>query len=123
MGQPKPAKADPDGSWYTFEKGAETSEDRKGWADVWMRSHFGWEYKGIANRCLAISCDPCYYLRKVYIQYIPTTRGTDAVLNEPEQGRLFAPEDGTMPRTKLVKPTAPSDAPGPWRFASAVSRH
>ena len=46
LGQPKPAEADPDGSWYTFEKGVETSEDKKGWADVWMRGHFGWEYKG-----------------------------------------------------------------------------
>jgi hypothetical protein len=46
LGQPKPAEADPDGSWYTFEKGLETSEDRQGWADVWMRGHFGWEYKG-----------------------------------------------------------------------------
>ncbi len=46
LGQPKPAEADPDGSWYTFEKGVLTSEDKKGWADVWMRDHFAWEYKG-----------------------------------------------------------------------------
>ena len=46
LGQPKPAEADPDGTWYTFEKGVQTSEDKKGWADVWMRDHFGWEYKG-----------------------------------------------------------------------------
>ena len=30
LGQPKPAEADPDGSWYTFEKGVETSEDKTG---------------------------------------------------------------------------------------------
>ncbi len=46
LGQPKPAEADPDGSWYTFEKGVQTTEDAKGWADVWMRDHFAWEYKG-----------------------------------------------------------------------------
>ena len=46
LGQPTPAAADPDGTWYTFEKGVQTSEDKKGWADVWMRDHFGWEYKG-----------------------------------------------------------------------------
>ena len=46
LGQPKPAEADPDGTWYTFEKGVQTSEDKKGWADVWMRDHFAWEYKG-----------------------------------------------------------------------------
>ena len=46
LGQPKPAEADPEGTWYTFEKGVQTSEGGKGWADVWMRGHFGWEYKG-----------------------------------------------------------------------------
>ncbi len=46
LGEPKPAAADPDGTWYTFEKGVDTTEDKKGWADVWMRDHFGWEYKG-----------------------------------------------------------------------------
>ncbi|MEI8376595.1 MAG: DNA methyltransferase, partial [Planctomycetota bacterium] len=46
LDQPKPAEADPEGTWYTFEKGVQTSEDRQGWADVWMRDHFGWEYKG-----------------------------------------------------------------------------
>ena len=46
FGQPTPAEADPDGTWYTFEKGVTTSEDKQGWADVWMRDHFAWEYKG-----------------------------------------------------------------------------
>ena len=46
LDQPTPAQADPDGTRYTFEKGVQTSEDKKGWADVWMRDHFGWEYKG-----------------------------------------------------------------------------
>ena len=30
LGQPKPAEVDPDGTWYTFEKGVQTSEDKKG---------------------------------------------------------------------------------------------
>lgn len=46
LGQPKPAAADPDGAWYTFEKGVTKTEGGKGWADVWMRGFFGWEYKG-----------------------------------------------------------------------------
>ncbi len=46
LGQPKPAEADPDGAWYTFEKGVRTSTDGQGFADVWMRGKFGWEYKG-----------------------------------------------------------------------------
>ncbi|HET6410121.1 MAG TPA: DNA methyltransferase, partial [Chthoniobacteraceae bacterium] len=46
LGQPKPAEADPDGAWYTFEKGVRTSTDGQGFADVWMRGKFAWEYKG-----------------------------------------------------------------------------
>ncbi len=44
---PTPNEADPTGESYTFEAGAErTSTGRQGWADVWKRGHFGWEYKG-----------------------------------------------------------------------------
>lgn len=46
LGQPKPAEADPEGAWYTFERGCRTSEGGQGWADVWMKGRFGWEYKG-----------------------------------------------------------------------------
>ena len=46
LGQPKPAAADPEGAWYTFERGVLRTEGGNGWADVWMRGHFGWEYKG-----------------------------------------------------------------------------
>ncbi len=45
LDQPKPADADPDGQWYTFERGVKKTEGGDGWADVWMRGHFGWEYK------------------------------------------------------------------------------
>ena len=46
LGVPTPndPPASPD---YTFEAGAERlSTGRQGWADVWKRGHFGWEYKG-----------------------------------------------------------------------------
>lgn len=46
LGQPTPAKADPDGAFYTFERGVSKTGGGKGWADVWFRGHFGWEYKG-----------------------------------------------------------------------------
>src|SRR3990172_9315412 len=45
LGQAKPAKADPEGEWYTFERGAQKTTGGEGWADVWMRGHFAWEYK------------------------------------------------------------------------------
>jgi len=46
LDQPKPAAADPDGSWYTFQRGVRKTTGEKGWADAWMKGHFGWEYKG-----------------------------------------------------------------------------
>jgi hypothetical protein len=46
LGQPTPTDADPTGEWYAFEKGAGKAEGGEGFADVWMRDHFAWEYKG-----------------------------------------------------------------------------
>src|SRR5215213_9783708 len=43
---PKPAEADPAGEWFTFERGADKRGGGRGWADVWKREFFGWEYKG-----------------------------------------------------------------------------
>lgn len=46
LGQPTPTDADPMGEWYTFEKGATKQGGQRGWADVWKRGFFAWEYKG-----------------------------------------------------------------------------
>jgi hypothetical protein len=43
---PKPAAADPSGETFTFEKGAAKHGGGLGFADVWKRGFFGWEYKG-----------------------------------------------------------------------------
>jgi SAM-dependent methyltransferase len=45
LGQPQPVEADPEGAWYTFERGVNKLDGGHGWADVWMRGKFGWEYK------------------------------------------------------------------------------
>jgi hypothetical protein len=42
----KPAEADPEGTTFTFERGCRKTDGTKGWADVWKRDFFGWEYKG-----------------------------------------------------------------------------
>ncbi len=39
-------EADPTGDWSVFEKGAEKTAGGDGFADVWKRGHFAWEYKG-----------------------------------------------------------------------------
>ncbi len=41
-----PNEADPGGDWYAFEKKTAKSDGRVGFADVWKRGHFAWEYKG-----------------------------------------------------------------------------
>ena len=43
---PTPTDADPHGTFYTFEKHVTRATGRKGFADVWKRGAFGWEYKG-----------------------------------------------------------------------------
>ncbi len=46
LGEPTPAEADPTGERYCFERGARKDTGGDGWADVWKRHHFAWEYKG-----------------------------------------------------------------------------
>ena len=46
IGVQTPVEADPKGEWFTFEKGLDKSTGGKGFADVWRRDCFGWEYKG-----------------------------------------------------------------------------
>lgn len=46
LGVPDPVSADPTGEWFTFEKGASKTSGGEGWADVWRRGSFAWEYKG-----------------------------------------------------------------------------
>jgi hypothetical protein len=46
IGHPTPAEADPTGQEYDFEAGASKSTGGNGFADVWKRGYFAWEYKG-----------------------------------------------------------------------------
>ena len=45
-GEATPNEADPTGDFYAFEKGAERTSAGDGFADVWLKDKFGWEYKG-----------------------------------------------------------------------------
>ena len=46
VSQQTPAEADPQAEWFTFDKGLDKSTGGKGFADVWRKDCFGWEYKG-----------------------------------------------------------------------------
>src|SRR2546423_1228454 len=49
LGQPRPIDADQKGEGYAFERGVPKSGGKKsgqqGWADVWKKGFFAWEYK------------------------------------------------------------------------------
>ena len=46
LGQQGPAEADPKGESYAFEKNVTKTTGTKGYADVWRRKYFAFEYKG-----------------------------------------------------------------------------
>ena len=46
LGEPTPAEANPTGERYCFERGSRKDTGGDGWADVWKRHCFAWEYKG-----------------------------------------------------------------------------
>ena len=89
LGQPKPTDVDPTGAWYAFEKGVDTADGKKGWADVWLKGKFGWEYKrkhrdlraayqqlqkyreALENPPLLVVCDPIIVKRLAHCQTDP----------------------------------------------------
>jgi type II restriction/modification system DNA methylase subunit YeeA len=46
VGHATPVEADPSGQHFTFEAGARKLGGKQGWADVWKKGFFAWEYKG-----------------------------------------------------------------------------
>lgn len=50
LGHPTPAQVDPTGSFYRFEKPLTKSGGGAGFADVWYKDRFAWEYKGKGKR-------------------------------------------------------------------------
>jgi type II restriction/modification system DNA methylase subunit YeeA len=46
LGEKTPAEADPEGETFAFERGGTTATGGHGWADVWKKGVFAWEYKG-----------------------------------------------------------------------------
>lgn len=46
LDHPKPLDVDPEGTWFTFEYGVNKTTGTQGFADVFKKGFFGWEYKG-----------------------------------------------------------------------------
>src|SRR5687768_16749620 len=49
LGVKNPIEADPIGDTYTFEKGVTKAGGGDGWADIWYKGRFAWEYKGLGG--------------------------------------------------------------------------
>ena len=47
VGEATPAEADPNGDFFTFERSLKKESGRGGFADVWRKNCFAWEYKGL----------------------------------------------------------------------------
>ena len=47
VGESTPAEADPNGEFFTFEKSLRKESGATGFADVWRKDCFAWEYKGL----------------------------------------------------------------------------
>ncbi|MBZ9766559.1 class I SAM-dependent DNA methyltransferase [Mesorhizobium sp. CA6] len=45
VGHPSPIQEDPNGEFFAFEKGANKLGGGRGFADVWKKGYFAWEYK------------------------------------------------------------------------------
>jgi type II restriction/modification system DNA methylase subunit YeeA len=92
LGHEDPVKADPTGEWFAFEKGATKSGGGEGFADVWKRNHFAWEYKkkkrdlnvaldqlvryaaALENPPLQVACDTDRFLiRTAWTNAVPKT--------------------------------------------------
>jgi hypothetical protein len=53
LGEPTPNEADPTGQTYAFEKAVTKAAGGDGFADVWKKDFFGWEYKGnVLHSCV-----------------------------------------------------------------------
>ena len=129
FGQESPATADPTGSWYTFEKGVTKTGGGQGFADVWKRGFFAWEYKKkrrdlgaaygqlllyrepLENPPLLVVCDTTQY--EIHTNFTNTPahvyRFTNDDIAGPEAQRLlralFAAPDELRPGQTLAQVT------------------
>ena len=87
-----PIKADPTGDWFAFEKGVSKTGGGEGFADVWKRGFFAWEYKrkkrnledalaqlvryaaALENPPLQVACDTDrFVIRTAWTNAVPKT--------------------------------------------------
>jgi type II restriction/modification system DNA methylase subunit YeeA len=111
LGHDDPVKADPTGKFFTFEKGATKTGGGEGFADVWKKGFFAWEYKkkkrnldmameqlvryaaALENPPLQVVCDTDrFIIRTAWTNAIPETYeiGLDELVNPAKLDLLHA---------------------------------
>jgi type II restriction/modification system DNA methylase subunit YeeA len=92
LGHDDPVSADPAGEWFTFEKGVAKTGGGDGFADVWKKGFFAWEYKkkkrnlddalaqlvryaaALENPPLQVACDTDrFFIRTAWTNTVPKT--------------------------------------------------
>ena len=116
LGEQAPSDADPKGEWYAFEKGATKTTGGEGWADVWKRGCFGWEYKSKGKDLRAAFAQlqryaPALEIRRCWLS--ATSRGSRST----PIGRTRSPTPMRSGSTSLPTPEscAGSNGPSPIR--------
>jgi len=141
LGESTP-NTDPTGAAYAFEKGATKASGGEGWADVWRRGRFAWEYKGkhknldaahrqllqyagaLENPPLLVTCD----IERIFIR----TNWTNAVserhevrldeLADPRRLALLKAVFSDPERLRPGKTRAALTAEAAGRFAELAGR-
>lgn len=127
LGHPTPTEFDPDGTHFAFEKGAAKVGGGRGFADVWKKDHFAWEYKrrngnlddalhqliryapALGSPPLQVTCDiDRFRIHTAWTNTIPTTYEirlddlTDATQREILRNVFFDPEQLKPTRTRAA---------------------
>src|SRR5947209_6317622 len=106
---PTPAEADPQGEFFTFEKGVPKTGGGDGFADVWKKGFFAWEYKkrrrnlddalvqlvryaaALENPPLHVVCDTIHFkIVTAWTNTVPKTYEFEVeALTEPDNLRIL----------------------------------
>ena len=138
LGEPTPAEADPTGDRYCFERGARKDTGGDGWADVWKRHCFAWEYKGkhadlgaafnqLRQYALALENPPLLIVSDMVRFRSSGTDRTASLAFRPTCGargvRRMPINHRALADTLLLAglPTVPADA-SCWTMADGVAR-
>ena len=138
LGEPHPTDIDPTGDRYTFERPVSKTYGGKGYADVWLRDHFAWEYKAngkhqhkdlkaayrqindyredLLNPPLLVVCDLIQF--QIHTNFTSTSKRVyafdldDLLRNSPPPPAPFLPSRSSTPSSATPAPSVPT-APTP----------